>query len=408
MKIFAVIAEFNPFHNGHQALLEYSAVCGGTHTVAIMSGNFVQRGEPAITEKRVRAHAALVAGADLVLELPLPYATATAQCFAQGAVESLFHSGVVDGLVFGSESGTLAELQAAAHLVDDPSLGDFMAPWLAKGSSFAAARTLALKSMGEFRTAEVLAHPNNILGVEYLRAAEGLGWCPEFHTLRRLGVGHDSRTPQAGYASASLLREYSIKALSPYVPPAALNIYQCAHADGLYPADVHRLDASILADLRRMSLSQLAALPHVSEGLEHRLYNAIHGDYQSLEALCRQVETKRYPFARIRRLITAAYLGITHADAVAPPPYLRILGFNGKGRELLSEMQIHATLPFHTSLKALMEQGPMARRFGTLECDATALYTLLLPTIYPSGYELTAPGIYLEDTGSPAPNVSLL
>ena len=395
MKTAGIVAEFNPFHNGHAALIHAAREGGATHVAAVMSGNFCQRGSLAVTDKRIRTRCALLGGVDLVLELPLPWATATAQRFGAGAVALLAGTGCVDMLCFGSECGDTAALEQAAGAVDDPALRAPLAQGLEQGLTFARARQLAVGSVAGPQAARLLAHPNNALAVEYLRGARQIGWRPELFTIARRGAAHDAPQPEGAFASASHLRTIALdfSALARFMPAPCAALLEDAHSRGLYAADPAKLETAVLARLRCLAPGALRELPDLSEGLENRLYNAIR-TAASLEELYALAKTKRYTLARIRRLVLHAFLGVTARDIQQSPPYLRILGFNGAGREILSRML--PSLPADTRLARLRERGDACRRLAELEERATDLYTLALPRPRPCGYELRAGGVYIK------------
>ena len=391
MKIGGVVAEFNPFHNGHGAVCAAARAGGVTHMVAVMSGNFVQRGDIAVTEKRVRAACALSSGVDLVFEIPLPWAMATAQTFARGGVGLLAACGCVDLLVFGSESGDLPALRELAEGLDSPALEARLRELLPTGLTYAKARELAARETLGDALADRLASPNDLLGVAYLRAASALGWNPEVLPVGRKGTGHDSATPAGGYASASFLRTRpkDFSALAGYIPPDCLALLRQAGEEGLYPADKSKLEPAILAHLRRLSRDDLARLPDLSEGLENRLYGGIRRA-GSLSALAMAVKTKRYTLARIRRLILSGFLEIHREDSQGLPPYLRVIGLNDRGAEILARMKKTATLPVDASLARLARLDTRCERIAGLEERAGDLYGLALPQVLPCGYERTA------------------
>lgn len=397
-KAVGIVAEFNPFHNGHAALLRFARGAENRPVVAVMSGNFTQRGSAAVTDKRVRAKAALLGGADLVLELPLPYAAAPARRFARGGVEALAATGVVDTLCFGSECGDIALLRALAGAADDPAVNAAMRVRLGEGITFAKARELAVADALGPAAAAKMASPNNALGMEYLRAAAELGWKAAAVTMRRAGAGHDSGEPAGDFASASYLRQRAgdLAALRRFVPEAAAPVYAEALAAGLYPSAPEKLETVVLAHLRRLGMAELSALPDLSEGLENRLYAAIR-ESAALEELELALKTKRYTMARVRRLILAAFLGLTGEDARQPLPYLRVLGCNRTGRELLSGMKEACRLPVSHSLAQLRAMGGACGRFAALEELATDLFSLSLPKPRPCGYEYTASAVFLKE-----------
>ena len=332
VKIAVIIAEYNPFHNGHAYHIEQTRAAGATHIAVVMSGSFVQRGEPAFLPKRVRAKAALLGGADLVLELPAAFACAPAERFAQGAVALAQGLGCAAMLSFGSENGSTAALEQVVQALAHPQLGAALEPFLAQGMPFAAARGQALRRLGLAEAAQVLENPNDTLAVEYLRALQAQGGSLELLAVRRQGVGHHGGS-SGGFASASYLRSLpKQQALGQWVPKAAAELYQQAWEQGQH-IDPVRLDSAVLAVLRSLPRERFAALPDLSEGLEHRLYTAVR-QACSLEEIAALAKSRRYAHARLRRLVYSAFLGLPQTPAL--PPYLRLLGANPKGQEILA------------------------------------------------------------------------
>ena len=398
MKVAAVIAEFHPFHNGHAYLCHTLRESGYTHVVAIMSGNFVQRGECAVLEKMVRTRAALLCGVDLVLELPLPYALATAEIFACGGVASLSALGCVDTLAFGSESGNAASLSACAQLLLSPEFGKALSKHLALGMSFASARQKAVADLAGLETASLLSQPNNILGIEYCKQLLSQNSKMRPVSPLRAGAEHDSKHPSGSFASASYLRGFlsqgEVSALVGFVPEKAFSLYQQALKNGLMPISQEAAELLTLGQLRRMSTEELARLPDISEGLEYRIEQAVRAA-TTLDGLYSLVKTKRYSHARIRRIVLSALAGLTREDGKIPPPYLRVLGMNGKGKEILAAARKTCALPLSTSLAKLRESSPQAARFARLEATADDLYNLCLPLRRQCGTDYTENAVIL-------------
>lgn len=385
MRVAAVIAEFNPFHNGHAYLLQQARRAGAQRVAAVMSGSFVQRGEPALFDKWVRAGAALRCGADLVLELPLPYAVSGAQRFARGAVALCDALGAADTLVFGCEAPP-QELLQARQLLQSPQLPALIQRELRAqpGIPFAAARTQALAALGGQQLAGVLKGPNNALALEYLAALMERGSRLAPLPICRVGAAHDAAGIAEGFASASLLRglfwQEGPEALAPYVPPEALALYrQAAFLDR--PA----FETAMLSRLRSLPADALSRLPELSEGLEHRLSAAIR-EARTLPELYGRMKSKRYSHARMRRLALAAFLGLEERHTLAPPPYLRILGYTAAGRELLGR----AALPLGGSLKRLGERDALCGELARLEAAAGDQYALCCIPRAGCGQEYTA------------------
>ena len=391
MNIAGITAEYNPFHTGHAYQISALKAQLGpdTSVVAVMSGSWVQQGRPAVTDKWTRARMALNGGADLILELPTVWAAASAESFARGAVELLCRCGVIDTLCFGSETGELAPLLAAAECLDSPDYPEQLRKALEGGASFAAARQAAVEALiGPAGAA--LASPNNNLGVEYLRALRSLHSNIKPVTIRREGAAHNSldRTGE-GFRSATQLRQHLARgeweAVRPYVPAGNLDILQSAPL-----ADPRLGERAVLACLRKMTAEDWARLPDAGagEGLPQRLERAGR-QCRSLDDFFTQAKTRRYAMARLRRMALWAFLGLTAADVPAEPPYLRVLGFNARGREVLKRMKTTAQLPILTKPAHARELDGPGRRLFELEARCTDLYGLFLPQLPPPGQEWT-------------------
>ena len=391
MNIAGITAEYNPFHTGHAYQISALKAQLGpdTSVVAVMSGSWVQQGRPAVTDKWTRARMALNGGADLILELPTVWAAASAESFARGAVELLCRCGVIDTLCFGSETGELAPLLAAAECLDSPDYPEQLRKALEGGASFAAARQAAVEALiGPAGAA--LASPNNNLGVEYLRALRSLHSNIKPVTIRREGAAHNSldRTGE-GFRSATQLRQHLARgeweAVRPYVPAGNLDVLQSAPL-----ADPRLGERAVLACLRKMTAEDWARLPDAGagEGLPQRLERAGR-QCRSLDDFFTLAKTRRYAMARLRRMALWAFLGLTAADVPAEPPYLRVLGFNARGREVLKQMKTTAQLPILTKPAHARELDGPGRRLFELEAQCTDLYGLFLPQLPPPGQEWT-------------------
>lgn len=393
LRIAGIIAEYDPFHNGHAAhIANTRAENGGkaTHIVTVISGNFTQRGEPALVSKFHRAEMALTCGADLVLELPLPWAMAPAEQFAAGGIAVLNALGCIDFLSFGSECGDTAALKQLAALFDLPQYRRYIKDELAQGIPYAAAgQKAAAKIVGD-DIALYLASPNNTLAIEYLRAMskQGVDW--DVFTLQRQGVKHNEKVPKDAFASATLLREMiregNLNLTNAYMPTESVSILNKAFDNGEITVQTSRLEYALLAHLRRLSPQEFARLPWLSEGLENRLYRASRTamDYPSL---LRDIKTRRYPMARLRRLLWASLIGLTDTDTKGTPPYIRVLGMNERGREILSACQ--PSLPIITRTSQIAALDERAQRIFGLECAATDLHTLAMERPLPCGCDHT-------------------
>ena len=354
MKICAVIAEYNPFHNAHKQHLELTRKLTGCEGIAcIMSGNFVQRGEPAITDKHARTLMALAGGADLVIELPAVFALSSANRFAYGGVYLANALGCVDALSFGSECGNIEALSkvASLQLNESDELSCLIKQYLSDGLSHATAVTEAFSKLyGTDKN--LLSQPNNILAVEYLKALKQLNSTIEPITVKRFKTEHDSLDTCGNFASASALRKMlkSGQDITSYLPDAAQDIFADATQDGLVFPDM--LGNLLLYTLRKTAIthpdmSYLKNINDVTEGLENRILKASFKDV-SFEELADAVSSKRYTVARIKRILCSVLLNITKDMAKKNPSYIRVLGFNQTGQKMLSVIGETARLPVIT------------------------------------------------------------
>ena len=417
MKTAGIVAEYNPFHTGHaHQIARTRALLGGEAAiVCVMSGNWVQQADCAIADKWTRARLALLGGVDLVLELPTPWATASAETFARGAVELLEATGVVDALSFGSECGDVAALKRAAACLDTEEYRAALKPLLDRGEPFAVCRQQAVEQLLGPETGGLLRRPNNNLGVEYLRALRALGSAITPLTVLREGAGHGERaamaSPSAGEAERraafwdanpflsatsirrSLLEEGDWDLMARYLPPGGAE----ALRGGMIalPA-LSAAQTAFLARLRTMTEADWAALPDsgAAEGLPARLVRA-GSQARSVDEFLDLAKTKRYTRARLRRLALWAWLGLTAADLPTHPPYLRVLGASAAGQSRLRAMKKRAALPILTKPAHVRGLGEDCRRLFQLECRCTDLYGLLQPSPAPGGLEWTTSPVLL-------------
>ena len=382
-----IVAEYNPFHTGHRwHIAETRRQLGAESAiVCAMSGHWVQRGDCAVTDKWKRAAWAVEAGADLVLELPTVWACASAETFARGAVEVLAGTGVVDTLSFGSECADLAALRASAAVLEEPEYHARVKELSAQGLPFPMARQQAAEE--RLGGPSVLDRPNANLAVEYLRAIP-----PHWRALavQRQGVDHDGGAA-GGFASASHLRELLRAGNRGEAEP-----YLCTPWAGEI-ADFHRCGAVLLDRVRTMEEADWAALPDggSAEGLPARLVRCGR-QARSAEEFLALAKTKRFPLARLRRLLTWAYLGLTAADRPEHVPYLRVLAFSERGRTLLGEMKEKATLPVLTKPAHARDLPEEGRRLFELESRCTDRFGLCLGEVPPCGVEWTRSPVYVR------------
>lgn len=403
MPAAGIITEYDPLHMGHVHLMRETRRLLGPDAavVCVMSGNYVQRGGFAIVNKWARAAAAVRSGADLVLELPVPWALSSAEGFATGAVELLKATGVVTHLVFGSESGDAAPLARLAEVLSSDAFPQALRRELSRGDSFAAARQRAAGDLLSPAEAALLSNPNDILGVEYCKALRGSGIRPV--AVPRLGSAHGDETAGDGFVSASavraLLRKGEEERALSLMAPAMAEAYRAERAAGRAPVLPERCERAMLARLRFMEEADFAALDLGREGLYRRFYRASRSA-ASVEELLEAVKTKRYPMARLRRMVFRAYLGLPPAPP-GPPPYLRVLAANERGgTALLAGMRKTAALPVMIRPASVRRMEPEARSLFDLEARAGRLYALAYPDPAAAVDEWrTGPAICREEDG---------
>ena len=329
MKIVGIICEYNPLHLGHKKQLdiiraEKGEDCG---IVCLMSGNYVQRGEPAIFHRSRRAKAAINAGADLVLELPITASLSSAEGFAYHGVSIL--SQLCDYLCFGAECGDSELLIKTAEVLLSKDFPPVLKEMLKAGVSFPVARQKALAAMGA--DSHILSMPNNILAVEYCKAILSQDCSMQPMPVLRQGDYHDV-LPDCKNPSATSLRNLieNNEQWHEYIPEKTKVYYTDAPVYNLSSGE-----RAILSRLKTMSESDFSQLPFGSEGLWRKLMHAVH-KYSTLEEIINATKSKRYTRTRINRMILCAFLGITESDLSRPAPYVRVLAFNEKGRQILN------------------------------------------------------------------------
>lgn len=383
MDFTGIIAEYDPFHNGHAAQLAAVRAAGAQCIAVCMSSGAVQRGGVPILPESVRVRAALDAGADLVVALPAPYACATAEQFAAAGVHLLAALGC-DTLAFGAETPDAAALLDTASLLDGEELNARIRQNLATGMTYAAARAAAADTLHP-GTGGLLRTPNNILGIEYCKAILHRHAALTPLALPRLGAAHGGGAgAHAGtpMASASFLRGLPQPDWEPFVPARAAELYGRAAADGLL-LDGARLETAVLALLRMQDPANFAQVRGVREGLENRLTAAVR-EADSLDDLYTRLKTKRYPHARLRRLVLDAALGFP--PELPMPPYLHVLGARKAALPRLKQ----ASLPAATALADLARTGPEAAKISRLHNKTVDFSSLCREKIQPMGLAFTA------------------
>ncbi|MBO5976753.1 MAG: nucleotidyltransferase family protein [Oscillospiraceae bacterium] len=377
MNIFGIISEYNPFHMGHKHHIDQTRALLGEDSgvICVMSGNFVQRGEAAAFTKNARAECAIRGGADLVLELPLPWAISSAEGFARGAVGILDACGVVSHISFGSESGNVDVLDDIAKLLLAPELDAIIRDNLSEGVSYASARQMAAEKLAGKALPEMKS-PNNILGIEYIKALYDLRSAIKPVTIPRIGAGHD-QSGGGDYPSASELRKRLGRGESVLsnMPAECTRVLEREMHNGRGPVMGGSLDTAIISRLRMLPSETYEALPDGGEGLGLRLCRAAKTEV-SVDAVIAAAATKRYALSRLRRMIMCASLGIKSGAGDGLPPYIRVLAANEKGCAILKKMKEKASLPVITKPAEINSLDREAKECFALESSATDLFVL--------------------------------
>lgn len=401
MKALGLIVEYNPFHNGHLYHLQQSrAVTGREYVICVMSGNFIQRGEPALVNKWARARMALLSGVDLVLELPAVYAVSSAEFFAYGAVKILDSLGIVDSICFGSESGRIEDLDFIAGIVsEEPEPYKlFLKENLDKGLSFPAAREAALKSYlasgpkscDDIRS--LLNSSNNILGIEYLKALKRLKSRIKPHTIRRISNSYHTGELTGAISSATAIRKNIFDSVSlpekakffHTMPESSISVLKEEFKNGTGPVFSSSFDLILLSILRKTPVEFIRKLPYVTEGLENRIKLAAETS-GTLNEMIDKIATRRYPRTRIQRILFSLLSGLTDEEfnefnTSGGPQYIRVLGFNEKGKEMLSSINRDSSLPVIVKTADFKHsKNQLLRRMLEIESMATDIYVLGYP-----------------------------
>lgn len=386
--ILGIVSEYNPFHNGHLHHLEVSKqLTKSAFTVAVMSGNFVQRGNTSLVDKWVKTEMALKNGIDLVIELPTVYAISSAENFADGAIKILNSLGVVDFVSFGSEIGEINSLNEVANILykEPKEFSNLITAQLKSGISYPKAREIALAQYfgTSQKYSEILNNPNNILGVEYLKSIKKHRSHIKPITIKRDYSDYNSTKIKHGIASATAIRTMiqnnkNVHYVVPYETYELLD--ECINTGKIIP-DLKIFEKEIIYTLRKMTLSEIALLPDVSEGLENKIKIAAN-NFNTLEELISSIKSKRYTQSRIQRILLYALLNITQKDMNSSKritPYIRVLGFNKHGKRIISAIAAaNPKLNIIVSVKKFMENSNNSALRNMISKDifATNVYSL--------------------------------
>lgn len=376
MKICACIAEYNPFHLGHLKHVDYmKTVLGADKIIVLMSGNFTQRGEIAVLDKFTRARQAIIAGADMVIELPTVFATSNAETFAKGGVNIIDALGVCNGLCFGVESGDKDSYLSLAKAMNNESkeFKRALKDQLEKGVSLAKAKFLALSALGGNYDENLINSPNNILALEYTKAILKINSNLEIYPMLRDG-NHNDLALKKGITSASSIREClksgTIKKAKKSMPPFVYKELKD------YPFLFEKL---AMAKVILSSLDELKQISDCTEGLENRI-KAFSKDFLSLDELVEKVSTKRYTKSRIRRIITANLLGIKQDlvnDCLSNKLYAKVLAVDSNSLDLISLISEKSSIPLLTRKSDLSALKKTAEKCFEIDVLANGIYNLV-------------------------------
>ncbi len=398
MKTVGIISEYNPFHNGHKYHIQAAKdACGADNAVCIMSGSFVQRGEPAILDKWSRARMAVMNGADLVIELPVVYACQPAEIFALGAVKILNSMGLIDYICFGSELGDTDALQELAKLLQNEpaAFKKLLKAQLEQGLSYPKAVSNALSSYiggkDQSITDDILRNPNNVLGIEYIKALMTLRSPIVPVAVKRIVSGYNDVSITSDIASATAVRNEIIhhgvsEKVRLSMPENSVGIIGANIKCGRHPLFFNDFSDLLLYKLRIIEEAELRKYLNVREGIENRLKKYAQTS-TSCDELIEAVKTKRYTRTYIQRLLCHLLLDMQKSDIALfkepdCPSYIRVLAFNEKGKGLIKEMKELSTSPVITKVADFKAQDePIARMFA---------YDILSTNIYNLAYRTSA------------------
>lgn len=407
MKTVGLITEYNPFHNGHAYHIEKAKMLtGADRVIVVMSGDFVQRGAPAVMPKHLRTESALLSGASLIIELPVCFATGSAEYFAQGSISLLNQLGCIDSICFGSECGDLHLLKEIAQILADEPIEyqTALKQALKEGASFPAARQEALNIYSD-KYSEILASPNNILGIEYLKALAKIHSKMEPFTIKRIGAGYHDMDIDGQFSSATAIRSdiyqlADVNSSSESLPlthiqtqvPSSCHELMKKNYQTRYPVKADDFSLLLKAKLLSETAGSLSHYLDMSPELANRILR-LRNDYLSFEQFCDLLKTKELTRSRISRSFIHVLLGITNdwlTAMKAPAPYARILGFRRDHADLLGILKRTSDIPLITS-PARAVLADTAYQMLELDIYASNLYESVITDLYgtPFHNELT-------------------
>ncbi|CEQ04691.1 MAG: nucleotidyltransferase [Paraclostridium sordellii] len=398
MKITGLVVEYNPFHNGHLHHLKRSMeLTNATHSIAVMSGNFLQRGEPALFDKFKRAEIAVSNGVDLVVELPTLFACQSAEFFAHGAVSLLNSLNCIDSICFGSEEGNIdLLLEISKILIDEPDEFKFiLKEKLDEGILFATARSTALYeyisrnnilNLKEEKLHDILSSSNNILGIEYIKSLLKHKSSIAPYTINRIQSSYNSHKISSNICSATAIRESlrkgnSLSEISSVVPLETLNLIS-KHIDNGFNPMFDEFYFDVIRELVARDFDKLSDYFDISEGIENKIYKSIFLT-SNLSELQQSIKSKRYTLTKVKRMLNNILLGITKEDMnlvkdINQLPYIRVLAFNDKGREILKKIKLNSDISIINKFSNInFNNDPIFETLIKYDIKSTNIYNLL-------------------------------
>ncbi len=372
-----IVCEYNPFHKGHLYHIEKTKEAGADFIVCVMSGNFVQRGECAYADKWTRAKAAIACGADVVIDLPVPWACASAENFARGSVELLCDFGI-DMISFGSEREDAELLKGCADALDDERVASSLKEKMSSGLSYPAALCGAVGELYGEKEAQVLSSPNSTLAVEYIRTLREISPDVKLLPVKRKGSGHDSNEIFNNMASASRIRAFeTLNDGKDYIPERAYSVFEKAFSEGNGPYLMKNGERAVLSALREMKKEDYGLYVTDTSGLANRIYEAVQTAV-SLDSLYEKAKSKNYTHSRVRREVMNLFLKIPKNIAKEKVPYMRILAVSERGISLLGKAKENSSVPIitrHGETANLSEKGKEVYELQCSSTDKFALFT---------------------------------
>ncbi len=382
--IAGIVCEYNPMHNGHIYHIEKTKNAGADFVVAVMSGNFVQRGECALIDKWQRAEIAVKNGADVVIDLPVPWATGSAESFARGSV-SLLSSFGIDVLSFGSETEDKELLCLCAEAAENEKVGILVRRYMSEGMNYPTALSESVSEVFGDDARRIISSPNSTLAAEYIKQLKFYAPHCQILPIKRVGADHDGDKVTESFASASKIRAMLGEDISSLVPEATDSTVR----RNLLNGTVHRMenaDRAILSSLREIKKEDYSLYVTDDSGLISRIYESVK-TASTLNELYENAKSKNYTHARVRREVLNLYLKTEKDFSKSTPPYIRILAVNERGLSLLSEAKRKASVPIVTKHSDMAILDDFGQKVYALQCSSTDKFTLMSEKIRSCGME---------------------